>query len=305
MGPSGMGDLLACAGMAAKVAVAAILAVSAWPLVAIAGQPVNWQMHFQDPATPVMQQIHEFHWLLLVIITGITLFVTVLLLNCIIRFSARNNPVPSKVSHNTLIEVLWTVLPIMLLIVIAVPSFRLLYFSDRTVDADMTIKAIGNQWYWSYEYPDHGAFEFDAVMKEDDELADGELRLLTTDNMVVVPIETNVRLLVTATDVIHSWAIPAFGVKLDGVPGRLNETWFRVTAPGVYYGQCSEICGARHGFMPIMVNAVPKDAFEAWVKQAQEEFAQLHAPEIAVAEVTAGVIAEVADRRVTDRRAAD
>ena len=230
------------------------------------------------------------------IITGITLFVTVLLLNCIIRFSARNNPVPSKVSHNTLIEVLWTVLPIMLLIVIAVPSFRLLYSSDRTVDADMTIKAIGNQWYWSYQYPDHGAFEFDAVMKEDDELADGELRLLTTDNVVVVPIDTNVQLLVTATDVIHSWAIPAFGVKLDGVPGRLNETWFRVTVPGVYYGQCSEICGVRHGFMPIMVNAVPMEEFEAWVKQAREEFAQIHAPEIAVADA----IAEGADRWAAD-----
>ncbi len=300
MGPICMGGLLARAVKGAGLVIVAILVASASPLVAIAAQPVNWQMHFQPPATPVMERVLGFHWLLLPIITVIALFVLGLLLVCMIRFSARNNPVPSKLSHNTLLEVLWTVVPIMILIVIAVPSFRLLYFSDRTADADMTIKAIGNQWYWTYEYPDHGAFEFDAVMKEDDELADGELRLLTTDNMVVVPAETNVRLLVTASDVIHSWAIPAFGVKLDGVPGRLNEPWFRVNQPGVYYGQCSELCGPRHGFMPIMVKAVPKDEFDAWVKQAQEEFARVDAPPVTVAEVTAKVTAKVTEWRAAD-----
>ena len=271
---------------AARIGGLASAAVTAVPLCAVAGQPVPWQMHFQAPATPVMENILNFHWLLLPIITVITLLVLGMLLYCMIRFSARRNPVPSKLSHHTLIEVLWTVIPIMLLIVIAVPSFRLLYFGDRTADAEMTLKAIGNQWYWSYEYPDHGNFTFDAVMKEDDERAAGELRLLTTDNMVVVPTETNVRLLVTASDVLHAWAMPAFGIKLDAVPGRLNETWFRVNAPGVYYGQCSEICGIRHGFMPIMVKAVAKDEFEAWVKQAQVDFARADAPALAVAAAT-------------------
>ena len=300
MGPSNIGRLLARATKLAKTAIAAIAVASVWPFMGVAAQPVNWQMHFQPAATPVMDKINNFHLLLLPIITVIVLFVLVLLLNCIIRFSARNNPVPSKFSHHTVIEVLWTVLPILVLIVIAVPSFRLLYYSDRTVDADMTIKAIGNQWYWTYQYPDHGAFEFDAVMKEDDELAVGELRLLTTDTMVVVPTEANVRLLVTATDVLHAWAIPAFGVKLDAVPGRLNETWFRVDQPGVYYGQCSELCGTRHGFMPIMVKAVPRDEFEVWVEQAREEFANVDGPVIAVA---AGIAIGTAE--ATDGRAAD
>ena len=301
MGPIYIGRLLARATKRAKTVIAAIAVASAWPIMGVAAQPVDWQMHFQPAATPVMDQIISFHWVLLPIITVVVLFVLVLLLNCMIRFSARNNPVPSKFSHNTVIEVLWTVLPILVLIVIAVPSFRLLYYSDRTVDADMTIKAIGNQWYWTYQYPDHGAFEFDAVMKEDDELAVGELRLLTTDTMVVVPTEANVRLLVTASDVLHAWAIPAFGVKLDAVPGRLNETWFRVDEPGVYYGQCSELCGTRHGFMPIMVQAVPRDEFEAWVTQAREEFAQVDAPVIAVAAGAAAGTAAAA----TDGRAAD
>ena len=257
-------------------------ALAAMPATALANS-VPWQLGLQEAVTPVMERVHSFHNLLLFIITFIALFVLVLLLIVMFRFNARRNPVPSKTSHNTLIEVLWTVVPIMILVVIAIPSFRLLYYSDRTADAEMTIKAIGVQWYWTYEYPDHDNFTFDAVMKEDDELGPGEPRLLATDNAVVVPTDTNIRLLVTAEDVLHTWAIPSFGVKLDGVPGRLNETWFRVEKPGVYYGQCSELCGIRHGFMPIMVRAVPKNEFDAWVEEAKEEFARADAPAVDVA----------------------
>ncbi len=270
----------ACSRLATAGAV-----LAAMPATAFANS-VPWQLGLQEAVTPVMERIHDFHTLLLFIITFIALFVLVLLLIVMIRFNARRNPVPSKTSHNTTIEVLWTVVPIMILVVIAIPSFRLLYYSDRTAEADMTIKAIGVQWYWSYEYPDHDNFRFDAVMKEDDELEPGEPRLLATDNAVVVPTDANVRLLVTAEDVIHSWAVPQFGVKLDGVPGRLNETWFRVEEPGVYYGQCSELCGIRHGFMPIMVRAVPKAEFDAWVEEAKKEFARADAPAVDVAAAT-------------------
>lgn len=244
-----------------------------------AGMSRPWQMGLQDAASPVMGEIQSFHTILLVIITVIALFVLGLLLVCILRFNAKANPTPSKTSHNSVLEVLWTALPVLILVVIAVPSFKLLYFADRTAEAEMTIKAIGNQWYWSYEYPDHDELAFDATMLEDDERAEGQPRLLATDNMVVVPAETNIRLLVTASDVIHSWAMPAFGVKLDGVPGRTNETWFRIDKPGVYYGQCSELCGIRHGFMPIAVKAVTKDEFEAWLVKAKVEFAQKNGDE--------------------------
>lgn len=239
------------------------------------GMASPWQLGFQEAATPVMEQITEFHTLLLWIISVITVFVTALMVYCFVRFNARANPTPSKTTHNTLIEVLWTVIPIIILVVIAVPSFKLLYFGDRAVDADMTIKAIGHQWYWSYEYPDHGDFTFDAIMKEKDELEEGEPRLLATDETVVVPVDTSVRMLVTADDVIHAWAMPAFGVKQDGVPGRINETWFKATKEGTYYGQCSELCGRNHGFMPIKVQVVSKEAFAEWVVKAKEEYARV------------------------------
>ena len=239
-----------------------------------AGKAEPWQLGFQDAASPVMHDIRDFHDLLLVIITMITIFVMGLLLYCIVNFNAKANPTPSRTSHSTIIEVLWTVLPVLILVVIAVPSFKLLYFSDRAVDAEMTLKAIGHQWYWTYEYPDNGDFEFDTVMLEDDERTADQPRLLATDNAIVLPIKTTIRLLTTADDVIHSWAMPAFGVKLDSVPGRLNETWFQIEAPGMYYGQCSELCGIRHGFMPIMVKAVSKDDFKTWAAKAKEEFAK-------------------------------
>ena len=218
--------------------------------------------------------------------TAITVFVLGLMVYVMVRFNAKANPVPSKTSHNTLIEVVWTVIPILILLVIAVPSFRLLY-DQATPEADMTIKVTGYQWYWGYEYPDHSDIAFDALMLEDDELQPGQPRLLTTDNAVVVPVDTTVRVLVTAADVIHNWAMPAFGVKMDAYPGRLNETWFRANKTGIYYGQCSELCGIRHSFMPIMVKVVEKEEFTAWVEQAKVEFASYDEANTNLAEVSA------------------
>jgi len=222
-----------------------------------------------------MRELTDFHDILLVVITAITAFVVALLGYAMVRFSAARNPTPSKTTHNTVLEVVWTVVPIMILVFIAIPSFKLLYFTDRIENADMTIKAIGHQWYWSYEYPDHGGFTFDSLMIGDDELQEGQPRLLATDNNIVVPVNTTVRVLVTADDVIHAWAVPALGVKIDAVPGRLNETWIEVEREGIYYGQCSELCGTNHGFMPIAVEAVSREDFDAWVEKAKEEFAAL------------------------------
>jgi len=255
---------------------------------AFAAAPEPWQLGLQTPATPVAERLDDLHDGLLIIITAITGFVMLLLLYVMIRFNARRNPVPSRTSHNTLVEVLWTVVPIIILVGIAIPSFRVLYYADRTEDADMTLKIIGHQWYWSYEYPDNGDFTFDALLVADEDLAEGQLRLLETDNEVVLPVDTNIRLLMTADDVIHSWAVPSFGVKLDAVPGRTNETWTRITREGVYYGQCSELCGVGHGYMPIRVRAVSQEAFADWVSQAQEEYARIDggAPSVAVASAT-------------------
>jgi cytochrome c oxidase subunit 2 len=200
--------------------------------------------------------------------------VLVLLAYVCFRFRASGNAAPSRRTHNTLLEIAWTAIPVLILVVIAIPSFKLLYYQDVVPDAELTVKAVGHQWYWSYEYPDNGDFAFDAYMVADDDLQAGQPRLLATDNALVLPVGTDIRLLVTATDVLHSWAMPAFGVKMDAVPGRINETWFNIEAPGMYYGQCSELCGDFHGFMPIMIDAVSKDEFEAWTKQAQEQFAE-------------------------------
>ncbi|MSP67172.1 MAG: cytochrome c oxidase subunit II [Alphaproteobacteria bacterium] len=241
-------------------------------------QAVPWQLGFQPAASPVMDQIARFHDFLLIMITAITLFVLALLLYVMYRFNARRNPMPSTTTHNTVIEVLWTVIPILILVLMAVPSFKLLYFGDRAANPEMTLKAIGQQWYWTYEYPDHGNFTFDAVMVADSDIKPGQLRLLETDNSVVLPVNTDIRILVTASDVIHAWAIPAFGVKMDGYPGKLNETWVRIEKEGVYYGQCSELCGTNHGFMPIRVEAVSKEKFAAWTKDAQKKFAKADQP---------------------------
>ena len=263
---------------------------------AFAGGPEPNAIGFQPPATPTMERIAEFPDILLWLITAISIFVLALMIYVMIRFREKANPTPSKTTHNTLIEVLWTVVPIVILVVIAVPSMKLLYFQDRAPEeeVEMTIKAIGKQWYWTYEYPDHGNFTFDAYMTAKEDIPEGlEHRyLLETDTEVVLPVDTTIRLLITGGDVIHNFAVPAFGVKLDGVPGRINETWMRVPAEfagEVFYGQCSELCGIRHSFMPIKVRMVSKDEYAEWVKWAQEEYASLDSPEnrVTVANATA------------------
>ena len=234
------------------------------------GEPSAWQLNLQGSVTPVMDAIHGLHNYLLVIITAITLFVLGLLIYVCVRFNAKANPTPSKTTHNTVLEVAWTVVPILILITIAIPSFRLIYFQREIPQADLTIKATGNQWYWSYEYPDQAGISFDSAMLTDAEAAEKNLpRLLATDNEVVVPTGKIVRLLVTAGDVIHGWTIPSFGAKIDAIPGRLNEEWFKVEKDGIYYGQCSELCGKDHAFMPIMVRAVPQADFDAWAAKAK------------------------------------
>ncbi len=258
--------------LAAPMALLGTLAASASAL-ADHGMAHPWQLGLQAPVTPVAVQLNDFHNLLLVIITVIAAFVTLLMIVVFFKFNARANPTPRATTHNTLLEVMWTAIPILILVIIAIPSFKLLYFADRSVDAEMTVKAVGHQWYWSYEYPDHGEFTIDATMLADNELKPGQPRLLATDEAIVIPVNTNIRLLIAADDVIHAWAVPAFGVKLDGVPGRLNETWVRVEKEGTYYGQCSELCGTGHGFMPIMVKVVSKSAFAAWVEKAKAEYA--------------------------------
>jgi cytochrome c oxidase subunit 2 len=260
---------------AALLAIFAPLHARAEDAGTLVGQPTPWHIGLQPSVSPVADQMHNFHNLLLWIISLITAFVLILLVYVIVRFRASVNPVPSKTSHNTLIEVMWTVVPILILIVIAVPSFKLLYFADKAPDAKLTIKAIGHQWYWSYEYPDNGNFTFDANIVQTADLKPGQPRLLTADNVVVVPVNTDIRVLVTAADVIHSWAMPAFSVKKDAVPGRLNETWFRAEREGTFYGQCSELCGQLHGFMPIEVKVVSQEAFAKWAEEAKKKYASV------------------------------
>lgn len=244
---------------------------SAW---AALGQPVDWQLGLQDAGTPVMEDIVWFHdYLLLGIITAIALFVLVLLIIIMVRFNATRNPTPSRTTHNTLIEVLWTAIPVLILVVIAIPSFKLLFYQLNLPPAEVTVKATGNQWFWSYTYPDNGNFEFNSILVPTDKLKPGQLRLLTVDNEMVVPVNKVVRVQTIGADVIHSFAVPSFGIKIDSVPGRLNETWFKATREGVYYGQCSELCGRDHAFMPIAVRVVSEQAFNAWVEDAKKKYA--------------------------------
>ncbi len=231
-----------------------------------------WGLGLVGAGSPQMADLISFHNLLLVIITVITLFVLALLIWVMVRFNERSNPTPSRTSHNTLIEVVWTIVPILILLVIAVPSFKLLINWHDVEDSEMTLKVTGYQWYWGYEYPDNGGFSFDAIMKEDAELADGEPRLLTTDNLVVLPVDTKIKVQVTAADVGHSWAMPAAGGKIDAWPGHLNELPVQFNETGMYYGQCSELCGRNHGFMPITVKVVSKEEFAAWVEEAKVQF---------------------------------
>jgi len=232
------------------------------------GQPAPWEFGLQGSASPVMDTITWFHNFLFVLITCITLFVLTLLIIVIIKFNARSNPVPSRTTHNTLIEVAWTVIPVIMLVGIAIPSFRLLFEQLDIPKADLTLKATGKQWYWSYAYPDNGKFEFDSLLANDK-----QPRLLGVDNEMVVPVNKIIRVQTTGADVIHSFAVPAFGIKIDAIPGRLNETWFKATKTGMFYGQCSELCGKNHAFMPIAVRVVSDQEFVAWVETAKKKFA--------------------------------
>lgn len=274
--------------IALAAAKAAFLTAVFFPVAALAGtgQPSEWQLGFQGAVTPVMENITWFHDFLLYVITAITVFVLILLVIIMVRFNARANPVPSKTTHHTLLEVAWTVLPVIILVAIAVPSFRLLFFQLNIPQADITVKATGKQWFWSYAYPDNGGFEFDSLMLQDADrkkLNPVPPRLLAVDNEVVVPVNKVVRVQVTAADVIHAFAVPSFGVKIDAVPGRLNETWFKATREGVYYGQCSELCGKDHAYMPITVRVVSEKDFAAWVDQAKKKFARGNGAPVAVA----------------------
>ena len=247
---------------------------------AASGHPVPWQTGLQESASPVMDNLAAFHNFLLVIITLITAFVLALLVVVIVKFNARANPTPTRTTHNTLLEVLWTVVPVVILVVIAVPSFRLLFFQQNIPPADLTVKATGKQWYWSYSYPDD-KFEFDSIMLQDNDrkkIQPEPPRLLAVDNAMFVPVNKVVRVQTIGADVIHSFAVPAFGIKIDAVPGRLNETWFRATREGIYYGQCSELCGKDHAFMPIEVRVVSEQAYASWLADAKKKFASATPP---------------------------
>ncbi len=229
-------------------------------------------MTLQEAATPVAQQIHHLHNMLLFVIGSVALAVFLLLLYVVVKFRSKKNPIPSTTTHNPLLEVVWTLIPAMILLGMAFPSFKLLYFMDRTHEPEMTLKVIGHQWYWSYEYPEE-KIAFDSYMIPDADLKPGQQRLLEVDHEIVVPIETNIRILVTSADVLHSWAMPALGIKQDTIPGRLRETWMRILKKGTYYGQCSELCGVNHAFMPIKVRAVSKQEYEQWLQEAKQKFA--------------------------------
>lgn len=244
--------------------------------------PRPWQMYFQEAVTPVMEEIVHFHDILMVIIVAIGLFVFALLGYTLFRFRAKRNPVPSKTSHNTPLEIVWTAIPVLILVAICWPSMHLLYFMDRATHPEMTLKINGRQWYWHYAYEGQHV-EFDSVMIPEKDIQPGQYRLLEVDHPVVIPVNTTVRLLFTADDVLHSWTVPAFGVKHDTVPGRIGESWVRVTKEGTYYGQCSELCGTGHAYMPIKVQVVSKEAYAAWLAQAKQKFASLEGtPDAAV-----------------------
>jgi cytochrome c oxidase subunit 2 len=257
---------------------AAVAPNAAWAADTPTDQPgyaVPGEMGFQPAATDHAQAIHDFHYLLLVIITIVTVFVLSLLLWVMIRYNARVNPKPSSFSHNTLVEVIWTAVPVVILVLIFIPSMRVLYEGDVIPPPDITLKAIGHQWNWSYEYPDHGNFTFESLpLSDDQDKKAGEPRLLGVTNRVVVPVGKVVRVIVTSQDVIHSWTVPAFGVKVDAVPGRLNELWFKANREGVFYGQCSELCGVNHAFMPIAVEVVSQERFDQWIAEAKTKFAK-------------------------------
>ena len=238
-----------------------------------AAQPKDWQLGFQPAVTPIMRDLSWMHdYILLPIIIAISVFVLFLLIYLVVNFRESKNPNPSKTTHNVMLEVLWTVIPCLILVVIAVPSFKLLYKEETIPKADVTLKAIGYQWYWGYEYPDE-KIAFDSLMIEDKDLKPGEPRLLATDTKIVVPVNKVVKVMITSSDVNHAWAMPAFGVKRDAIPGRINETWFKAEKEGIYYGQCSELCGVKHAFMPIEVHVVSDEKYASWLIEAKQKYA--------------------------------
>lgn len=264
------GSMALAGGLSALVSLMSTPAMAQSTLVQA---PHSWQMGMQAAGSPVAHGIHRLDTLVLVIITLITIFVAGLLLWVVYRFSAKRNPVASRTSHNTLLEVAWTVIPVLILVVIAIPSFRLVYQEDRTQNADMTIKVTGHQWYWEYDYGDTAKVDFNSRLIAEEDLKPGQLRLLDVDNQLVVPVGKNVRVLTTSADVIHSFFIPSLGVQRYAIPGRTIETWFRVDKPGVYYGECNQICGTNHSQMPIAINAVSEQEFQAWLTTAKTKFA--------------------------------
>lgn len=264
--------LMAGLAVAALATVSPVLAQDAGqPMV---GAPIPWGVGLQASGGPVKDAINDFNSLVLWIIIAITIFVFLLLAWCVWKFRASVNPNPSKTSHNTLLEVAWTVVPVLILVVIAIPSFRLIYYQDRARDADLTINVQGRQWYWHYGYPDHGNFTFDSYPVQNADLQPGQFRNLDVDNPLVIPVGATVRILTTGQDVIHSFFVPSLGVQKYTIPGRTMETWLRADRPGTYYGQCNQICGVNHWFMPIVVRAVPQNEFEAWVGEARTRFAR-------------------------------
>jgi len=240
--------------------------------------PRPWEMAMQPAGGPLKAQEIALHDGVLVLITLITLFVGGLLVWVMWRYNAKRNPTPSELSHNTTLEVLWTVIPILILVVMAIPSFRLVYYEDRTQDADLTVKVTGHQWYWEYSYPDKGKIDFSSYIIPDDQLKPGQLRLLTVDNDLVVPAGKNIRVLTGSSDVIHSFFVPALGVQRYAIPGRTIELWFRADKPGIYYGECNQICGTNHSRMPIVVRAVTPQEFDAWLVEAKTKFADAGSP---------------------------
>ena len=264
------------------VSSAALLAVCG-PALAGDGQPSPWQMTFQKAATPIMEQITSFHTFVTVIIVFVALFVLGLLIYVMMRFNENRHPQPSRTTHNTVLEIAWTIIPVLILVAIAIPSFRLLFAQYDFPKADLTITATGSQWYWTYEYPDHG-ITFDSIIVQEADLKPGQPRLLTVDHEVVVPVNKNVIVQVKSNDVIHDWAVPSFGIKLDAVPGRLQKTWFRAERTGMFYGQCSELCGRNHAFMPIAVRVVSDEDFAAWLDQHKKSAARDEPGKVATAE---------------------
>lgn len=263
-------------------AVGLLLALAPGAALAAAGKPTEWGLGFQEAASPTMERINDFHNLLLYIIAAIVLFVMALMVIVIVRFNRRANPTPTRTTHNTLVEVVWTLGPVLILAAISIPSIQLLYFADKVENPEITIKAIGRQWYWRYEIPEQeykgqtiGGFAFDSYMKQDDELEEGDLRLLSVDNILALPVGAKVQVLVTASDVLHNFAMPSLGLKMDAVPGRLNETWTLINesyAGTTFYGQCSELCGAGHAYMPIEIEAMTDANFFAWSEKSKAEY---------------------------------